>query len=272
MKLSEKETELFFQLMWALQFYVNGRLGIHPGIQSLDAYIDLDPAEKQKVRDALHADPSLIHAFTLENPHGFSREQLGIVDGWKNAVRGNFIIERLLKKYAVFIKEDTVYGVIGISQGFDEFFHQTDLPIMVETALLPFNGKIIYDGMFSYHSIRFGAGTRKRLKETYSRARQNQRILLSMDAEPRDKPEKKSVATVKDWGPELEELAMKAQLLKGSSGHPAICTPAFSLVKASIEFARIAASNSGGREDLHEALQKVRRAFNRSSTVLYYDD
>ena len=120
-------------------------------------------------------------------------------------------------------------------------------------------------------NIHFGGGVKNRLKETYLRAKQNSRIISSLET-PAKKPKKPDTDMLKNWTPELDELAGKASKLKGSSKHPAIYSPAFSLVKASIEFARLAASDTDDKETLQEALRKVRRAFNRSSTVLYRED
>ena len=87
--------------------------------------------------------------------------------------------------------------------------------------------------------------------------------------ENQNKTEPKSL---KNWKSELEELGGKAKELKGSVGHPAIYSPAFSLVKASIEFAQLAVSDANDQEGLHKALQKVRRAFNKSSTILHREE
>ena len=77
---------------------------------------------------------------------------------------------------------------------------------------------------------------------------------------------------LKNWKPELDELASRVKKLKGSVEHPAIYSPAFSLVKTSVEFAQLAVSNVNDQESLHKALQKVRRAFNKSNTVLYREE
>ena len=74
--------------------------------------------------------------------------------------------------------------------------------------------------------------------------------------------------SLKNWKPVLEELALKAKKMKGSVESPAIYSPAFSLVKASIEFAQLVASDVNDQEDLYKSLNKVRRAYNKTNTVL----
>lgn len=40
MKLSKQDTDLFFTLMWSLQFFVHQRLHILPRVDTLQAYIE----------------------------------------------------------------------------------------------------------------------------------------------------------------------------------------------------------------------------------------
>jgi len=271
MKLSEQDAKLFFQLMWALQFYVNQKLNIHD-VKSIDDYADSATDQKVKVREALYQNIELMDSFVRENPQNFSTENLAIISEWKKFIRGSFFIERLLKRYAVFIQEDKVYGVLGLFQSFDELTYNGNLPLYVDTVLLPFKGKIVYDGLLGFRNIYFGGGIQRSLKETYMRAKQNNRIIDSLEKTQVKDQNKSKPKSLKSWKPELEELARKAKELKGSVEHPEIYTPAFSLVKASIEFAQLAVSDANDQEGLHIALQKVRRAFNKSNTVLYREE
>lgn len=271
MKLSEQDAKRYFELMWALQFYVNHKLQIHD-IKIIDEYADTSTDQKVKVRDALFENTNLIDSFVQENPQNFSEKTLRIVSEWKNFIRGNFFIERLLKKYAVFIQEDKVYAVVGLSQSFNELTYYSTLPLYVDTVLLPFKGKIIYDGLLGFRNIYFGGGIKRSLKETYMRAKQNTRIIDKLEKSNVEKPKISKLKSLKDWKPELDELANKAKKLKGSVEHPAIYSPAFSLVKASVEFAQLAVSESNDQDKLYKALKKVKRAFNKSSTVLYREE
>lgn len=271
MKLSEHDTSLFYQLMWALQFYVNQKLKILD-VKHIDDYPDCTREQKAKVRDALYENLEFIDSFARENPQNLSPENLEIILGWKKFIKGSFFIERLLKKYAVFIREEKVYAVLGLSQGLDELIHNSNLPLYVDTVLLPFKGKIVYDGLLGFQNIYFGSGIRHTLKETYMRAKQNNRIIESLGKYEVDDPKKSKLKSLKNWKPELEELARKANKLKGSKEYPAIYGPAFSLVKTSIEFAQLAVSDDNDLDSLDEALEKIRRAFNKSTTVLYREE
>ena len=100
------------------------------------------------------------------------------------------------------------------------------------------------------------------------KAKQNNRIIESLDPTQKGTKKKKLSKPFKNWLPELNELAGKAKKLRGSSEHPAIYSPAFSLVKASIEFAQLSVSDSADLDHLYKSLRKVERALSKSNTVL----
>ncbi len=269
MKLSEKDAIHYFKLMSSLQFYVNRKLGIIDDIATSEEYSEsLDVEEKLEVRDALFADIKLIDSFVKANPDNLAAKDLTIVSKWKKYVGGEFYIERFLKKYAVFIRDDDVYGVSGLHQGFDELIPKSRLPLCVKTYLLPFKGNIVYDGLFQSFNIFFGGGVKRRLKEVYMRAKQNGRIIETLEPGYAPAEAEAPVTPAKNWRPELDALASKAKMLRGGAACPAIYTPAFSLVKAGIEFAQLATSDASDWDARYKALKKVERALNKAARVL----
>ena len=176
MKLSKQDADLYFELMWSLQFYVNRKLRLLPDVSTVAAYRGLSQDDKMTVRAALYENPALIQEYVSENPDQFSDEKLTIVSKWKGFVQGEFYIERYLKKYTVFIGGDTVYGVLGLYEGLEEIIHKSYLPMYVQAVLLPFNGQVVYDGLFHSYPVFFGGGIKAELKETYLRAKQRGEI------------------------------------------------------------------------------------------------
>ena len=269
MKLSTQDADLFFKLMWALQTYVNLKLELLPDIASVEDYQMLSTSEIFTVRDKLYGNIELIDSYLEENPQDLSKEELEIVKSWKKFQRGDFIIERLLKKYAVFIGGEKVYGVLALHETFDEVLPDLRLPYYAEAVLLPFKGKIIYDGLLNSYAVSFGGGIKSDLKETYMAAKQNGMIIESFDPQIQAKKTARGKKPVKDFGPTLEEISQQAKKLRSSSGAPAINSPAFSLAKASIEFAKLAVDNPEELDELWRALKKVEKAIRKAVTVLY---
>ena len=268
MNLSKKQSKHFFQLMWALQYFVNCQLNIHPKIKNLRDYTESDIEIKSIVREALYENIEIIDSFIKENPENLSKEDLLIVSSWKKYINGQFYIERFLKKYTVFIQGEKVYGVLGLQQALNDLIPKSNLPLCVHAVLLPFEGKIIYDGLLGHHNIFFGSGIKRELNEIYMRAKQNNRIIDCLEIYRESNQVKSNPKHLKNWKAEIDQLVSKAKKLRGSVEQPTIYSPAFSLVKASVGFAQLAVSDTKDPVTLQNALDKVRKAYNKSQTVL----
>ena len=121
MQLSKQDADLFFTLMWPLQFFVHQRLHILPNVDTLQAYTACPSDLKWQVRQALYEHIDLIEAFIQENPQHFSEDKLAIIATWKHCQSGDFYIERLLKSHAIFISsDDKVYAVLALYDSFQE--------------------------------------------------------------------------------------------------------------------------------------------------------
>ncbi|MDM8538637.1 hypothetical protein QUF70_17925, partial [Desulfobacterales bacterium HSG17] len=274
MKLSDLDADLFWELMWGLQFFVNRKLKIVKNVPGIADYIsDVSQEDKMKVRESLFKDSKLIKQYVKRNPDRLSEDKLEILSKWEKPFIGDFFIERFLKKHAIFISDPDVYAVVGIKDGLDEMFHKSQLPHYTKAVLLPFKGKITYDGLLFGSRMFFGSGIKRRLKEVYMAAKQNDRIIETLELEAKPKPEKtKKIQASKQWKPEIEKLAAKAKKLKGGKDQPAINTPAFSLVKASLELARAAVSDPDDVDTLYDCLNKVDRAGRKVGTILSRTD
>ncbi|MFQ5614007.1 MAG: hypothetical protein ACE5H9_17940 [Anaerolineae bacterium] len=273
MKLSSDEVALYYKLMWPLQFYVNQKLNLLPDVESIEAYAeDYSFEEKFPVRNALYEKSELLDSFIAENPAQLSEDELAIVRSWKNFVAGDFYIERFLKKGAILIHADEppqVYVVLGLTDSLKDMFQYYHRPpIRVKTVLLPFQGRIIYDGLLQTYSIFFGGGIKGNLKEIYMAAKQNRRIITTLDPtlqaieqeQARRKP-------VRDWRPEVDELVKAANKLKG--GKIPIQSEAFSLLKASALLAQAVVHNPDDLDALWKLNRRASRALHRLETALY---
>jgi len=270
MKLSLEDAELFYKLMWPLQFYVNQQRQILRNVDSLEAYIACPQSDKMEVRNALYENIGLLDAFVGENPAHLSADELAIVQNWKRFVAGDFYIVRFLKKAAMFVDTNDppqVYAVLGLTDSLEDIFYGRKPPIWVQTVLLPFKGRIVYDGLLNVYNIYFGSGIRGNLKEIYMAAKQNRRIIETL--EPEQQPPKKKRAPGKpppDWRPVLGELVKTAEKLKG--GQSPVQSPAFSVLKASARLAQAAVHNPDDLDALWELGWSVQKALRRFETVL----
>ncbi|PIV21150.1 MAG: hypothetical protein COZ69_08825 [Deltaproteobacteria bacterium CG_4_8_14_3_um_filter_45_9] len=265
MKLSEENTNLFYKLMWGVQFYLNQQLQVRPYVHSAQEYAALPMSDKAPVRDALWKNPKLIDAYLDLNPDHLPAEEQEIIYKWKQFIADTFHIFRFLKNYTIFIgKRSQVYGVVGLNNSLAELFIGRPLPILVEAVLLPFKGQIIYDGLLRPHDIFFGSGVRSDLNETYMIAKQNGRIITTLEPGATVPGVERAEKSSQEWIKKVEEIAESSQQMHGG---PAIQSAALTLLRASAKVAE-AALKRVDEEDLWWLVAQAKRALRRLQTVL----
>ena len=198
MNLTFDEGNLFYDLYAALLSFVNRKLEVSPEqFSDSEEYASTPPEARVAIRDALFAHRELIDEFVEDNPTNLKADALEIVVTWKHAVVGKFYVFRYLKKYTVFLTSggspNKAYGVLGLADPLEEVIVPS-LPRLVTTVLLPFRGKIIYDGLVSGYNITFGGGIKRTLNEEYKQAKEAFGIIISLgdDMAPAAKPPQKS--------------------------------------------------------------------------------
>lgn len=181
MRLSQDDADLFFKLMWSLQLYVNVKHGLVPEAMTIESLARCNPEQKKQVRDALFADITVIDDFIVHNPAVILPR--GARHYWEveTLLAGEFFVERLLRRHAIFIRNDCAYAVLVRHDAFHDIFARVTLPIYVRTVLLPFKGRIVYDGMLESYNVYFGGSIRSNLRETYLLAKQRGKIIKSLD-------------------------------------------------------------------------------------------
>ncbi|KAA0226145.1 hypothetical protein EDS67_20845 [candidate division KSB1 bacterium] len=184
MKLPEAEVELFYKLFNPLLVYAGQQTGLAPHLASPQDLRKLTLEQIIEIRNALYDQTRLFDSFMAQNPAGASATELEIVAGWKNFMRGMFYIIRYQKDYAVFLTSEApakAYGVRALYSSFEEMVG-ANLPLAVNTVLLPFKEAIICDGLISSYSMSFGSGIRQSLNEAYQRAKSQIGIITNFNS------------------------------------------------------------------------------------------
>lgn len=268
MNVSPADAGLFFKLMWTVQHYVNAQTHLVPNVETPEAYKRLDSQEKMKVRAALYANLTLLEQFVSTNPAGLSPDELRIVENWKRFVAGKFYVFRFLKRYSVFIsagRPARVYSVLGLYDDLEDVVGGFPLPVLAEAVLLPFKGRIIYDGVLMPYSVMFGAGIRGDLNEIYQRAKQNDAIIETLEPDPADGPGRPR-KPARDWRPALDEIVRQAESLRQADG--IIQSRAFNLLKASARLAQAAAHDADDLESLDKLARRTVAALRQLEIAL----
>lgn len=266
MTLSPKDAAQFFRLMWGLHFFVSQQRQLLPEVKSLEQYATLSSERKIIVRDALWENPDLIDSYVEKNPDGLSAEDLSIIRKWKGFVAGRFTIFRYLKDYTIFMGNSRVYGVLGLYDPLDEVFSSRTMPLFVDAVLLPYKGKVIYDGLCRPYNVLLGPGIRSGLNEEYLTAKQKGRIITSFesDSAPAKPPRQRRELDMKCEAV-LAEIAKASEQLRGGT---VIQSAALGLLRASAKVAQAAAQQPDDLDELWRSARQVQTALNRLQKAL----
>ena len=181
MLLRPEETSRFYRVFGAILRHVSLRTEGVPEIPPNWKASEVPLEDTMKSRDVLWDDPGLLRSFVEENPAGLEGADLDLASSWEHRLKGNFIAVRHLRKHSLFIGSgDRVYAVLGLVSPLEDVVPSP--PAMVETILLPFEDRIITDGLFRRYSVTFGPGTRRGFDETIRSARERNRIVTSLGA------------------------------------------------------------------------------------------
>lgn len=180
---SSDECRLFYETWYGLLGYVNERRGVVKSRIKAQYPNPVDDLKILRVREALWNEPHLIDEYL--NATELPQEKIDIVKLWgTNYKKGDFFIFEYTPEYAVALGsnalgEDRLYGIKGISTSVANALHER-LPLHIETVLLPFKSKIVYDGFIASSSVGFGDGAIAMLRGICDKARQHG-IITSLD-------------------------------------------------------------------------------------------
>jgi len=182
MTLNIQEAEKFYRILWPLLVYVNNKFSISHEFNAQVENKKILPLTIAPIREKLWTDNSLLESFVSENPARLSDDDLAIVTSWKHRIAGSFFIYKYLVKYTIFLDDKTpshAYGIHGIVSPIEDIL-MSPLPTLVQTVLLPFEDKIIFDGTLNRYNMLFGSGYRSNLDFAYRNAKERDGIITSL--------------------------------------------------------------------------------------------
>jgi len=174
------ECELFFFLYFqALRFG-----GIQKGLinkkLTVDDVREIDLDRKYELRENLFTnDAYLLKQYIRQNPDELIPKDWEIVKGFTHFIKEDFYVVKYLKKHTIFLGKKYAFGVHALYKSF-ELTLGNQLPTPVSAVLLPFKGRIVYDGMLSYRNIYFGGSLKKHFLQEYNEAKAKYGIITSL--------------------------------------------------------------------------------------------
>ncbi len=165
-QLSPEECRLFYEIWFGLMSFVNEEKKVINDIVKPIYPNPINDIKIHKIREVLWENPDLIQEYIQKTE--LPDEKVEVLNLWRtNYIKDSFFIIEYQREYAVLIGtndkgENRLYGVKGISNSIANALLK-NLPVQIETILLPFKGKIIYDSFLSSLPISFGEGAKNAL-------------------------------------------------------------------------------------------------------------
>ena len=172
-QLNSDECRLFYETWYGLMGFVNERMGVIKAKIKPEYPNAVSDMMVHKVREVLWEKPELIDEYISKTE--LPQEKIDILKLWRTKhKKGMLFLLEYQPEYAVAIAsnekgEDRLYGIKGISNSVANTLRR-DLPAQIETVLLPFKGKIIYDSFISSMPIGFGEGAKAAFREMHDKA------------------------------------------------------------------------------------------------------
>lgn len=178
MHLTKTQSARFFRLFNALVFFANERVGVvEEPFAPWEA--DADPLDTQDVLDAIWKDRSIIDEFAATNPAGLDRADIEQVLQWRHALDGYFVAMEHTPLFTTFLGDGYVFCVQGLDKDLARMI--PDVPEPVRTALLPFDGRIVYSSVLNLMNGRFGGDFDAMLEEEYAATLQSAPLVQSVE-------------------------------------------------------------------------------------------
>jgi hypothetical protein len=179
--LEKNYQKLFFKIHKNLLLFVNKRIKASINLNDLSDWGKYENfmIDIAILRNHLFENKYLIDQFIEANPADFISQELSITKYWKNTIIGDFVLLKHLKYQSIFLdtKRDKIYGVKGLMEGIDALIPTYQLPMFVNTALIPFSGRIVYDGILQASNIVIGNSYIDSFMADYNRIKKKNGII-----------------------------------------------------------------------------------------------
>ncbi|MDR2266536.1 MAG: hypothetical protein LBE09_02970 [Christensenellaceae bacterium] len=169
----------FYKLWYKLIYWINEKYKI---VRSFPVPIYGQSVNEEpiiEIRQNLWDNPQqyIVEFLCSSAASDLSVEECQTISTWAyKFIKGRFLIHEHLAEYSVFEYFEQsrevikLYGVRSMTNTIYDVLCRRDPPILVETVLLPFEGKIVYDTFIASHNIAFSESVKKNLKKLYNEA------------------------------------------------------------------------------------------------------
>lgn len=183
--LSYSSCKRFYRLRDALADYAYGVLDIEGNLYAGRGrkYGTSNLYHEEVLADTLDAvweTPAVLEDFIRKNPASFGPAELAVLRDWRSALNGFYTLFKHEGRL-LFLRGGVLFEVSGLIDDIENILRKSDFPYIVETTLLPFEGRIVYHGFISHVPLKMGAGILNMLNSEIEEALRDVRIISRAD-------------------------------------------------------------------------------------------
>lgn len=132
-----------------------------------------DLASENTLKVALWNNIWIIDEYVQNNPYHLNAADLELVASWRTFRFGDFLLLRVVRGLGIFLSQDEPGEFFAVNPLYSPFESLLpEFPVMVRTAILPFENVLVYDGSMTSYAIRFGPGFREAARFWYIDAKE----------------------------------------------------------------------------------------------------
>lgn len=187
------ESNHFIVLLQHVHHYINEQTKVIPSMPTYEQFMnrEVDTNDSKTIQQEWVKNPKLLHNYIVANPDGLNNEDLAILESWKDFIYSDFWIVKNLAKHSLLLysspdKRNLVLAVVGLAVPFN--YLTSTLPQRVAFFLLPYKGRITFDGIFSIYNISFGSSIRKTIVQNFDEIKLQSGIIESLPIPAQTKP------------------------------------------------------------------------------------
>lgn len=185
MRISPEGARKFISLYIFLMYYAGQERHLLPPDMTLDEFKESGLDVKIACRDAIYEPRHLIMRFLDSNRELLTQEAQDTLESWaEHYVKGKFYLLRHLKQNSIFLLLENkmkAYGVLGLTDELDRVIPKGALPAYVETVLLPYEGKVVCDGLVVSDNTPVTATVKREMADEYKQLKQAKELITRLD-------------------------------------------------------------------------------------------
>lgn len=183
-QLTPTQCKRFYETWYKLLSFVNQKYHVTDTPIALKYPSQQDEMELNKIRDQLWDHPETITECIADGD--ITADEAQLMQSWQtHHIRGQFVLMEYKSAYAVLMlvsdeSEPKLYAVKGMTTSIAGAMHR-ELPIVLDTVLLPFHKSIIYDSYMQPYSLSFGEGMKRAFDDAYIEAKAESGIITTLE-------------------------------------------------------------------------------------------